>query len=267
MQTLAGLALTVVKTAVQDGVGFIEMARPPANAQNLTMIEELAQAILVARFDPSVKVAVVTSTVPRFFSAGLDIAELDNRDPARMAYIQYLFHESIIWRARTTPKVFIAAITGNCLGGGLETAMACDIRIGGKGSWLIGHPEVRLGGFPGGGGVQVLGRLLGFAKALRIGMFGENLSMQKAHEMGILDELVDQEQVIPRATELARQIAASPTKSIGAMKINAVVGDEAGLTASLAVEREAYTQIYMTDDLAEGARAFKEKRPPVYKGR
>lgn len=267
MLSLASLKPSTLRVTEQDGVALVEMSRPPANGIDLTMAEELAQAILTARFDPKVKVVVVTSSVPRFFSAGLDVAELGTNDPARMAYIQYLFHEAIIWRARTTPKIFIAAITGNCLGGGLEVAMACDIRIGGKGSWAIGHPEVRLGGFPGGGGLQVLGRLLGFSKALRLGMSGESLTMQQAHELGVLDELVDQEQVVGRATELARQIASSPTKAIGAMKIGTTIGAEAGLTASLAVEREMYGQIFTTEDLKEGAQAFREKRPPVYKGR
>jgi len=267
MLSLASLKPSTLTITEQEGVAFIEMSRPPANGIDLTMAEELGQAILAVRVDPGVKVAVVTSTVPRFFSAGLDVAELGTNDPARMAYIQYLFHESIIWRARTTPKVFIAAIAGNCLGGGLEVAMACDIRIGGKGSWAIGHPEVRLGGFPGGGGLQVLGRLLGFAKALRLGMSGESLTMQQAYELGVLDELVDQEQVVGRASELARQIASGPTKSIGAMKIGTVVGAEAGLATSLAVERELYGQIFATEDLKEGAQAFREKRPPVYKGR
>lgn len=267
MLSLAGLKLSTLRVAEQDGVAFIEMSRPPANGIDLTMGEELGQAILAARFDTKVKVVVLTSSVPRFFSAGLDVAELGTNDPARMAYIQYLFHEAIIWRARTTPKVFIAAITGNCLGGGLEVAMACDIRIGGKGSWAIGHPEVRLGGFPGGGGLQVLGRLVGFHKALKLGMSGDSISMQQAHELGILDELVDQEEVVGRATALARQIAAQPTKAIGAMKIGTTIGAEAGLTASLALEREMYGQIFQTEDLKEGAAAFKEKRPPVYKGR
>ena len=267
MLSLANLKPSTLRITAQDGVAFIEMNRPPANGIDVTLGEELGQAILAVRFDSTIKVAVITSTVPRFFSAGLDVAELESNDPARMAYIQYLFHEAIIWRARTTPKVFIAAINGNCLGGGLEVAMACDIRIGGKGTWAIGHPEVRLGGFPGGGGLQILGRVIGFAKAMRLGMSGESLTMEQAHRLGVLDELVDQDQVLDRARELARQIASGPTKALGAMKIGTLVGAETGLTASLAVERELYGQIYATEDLKEGARAFKEKRPPIYKGR
>jgi enoyl-CoA hydratase len=267
MLSVASLKTSTLQVALHDGVATIEMNRPPANAIDLTMAEELAQAILAVRFDDTVKVAVITSAVPRFFSAGLSLEELETNDPARMGYLQYLFHDQIIWRARTTPKVFIAAMSGTSLGGGLEVAMACDIRIGGVDAGAIGLPEVRLGGFPGGGGLQVLGRLLGFAKALRLGMAGENLTMQQAHELGILDELVDGADVVAHASKLAHRIAAGPSKAIGAMKIGTTVGAETGLSTSLAVERELYTRIFATEDLQEGAKAFAEKRPPEFKGR
>jgi enoyl-CoA hydratase/carnithine racemase len=266
MLSLATLETSSLRATEKDGVAIIEIDRAPANALDMNTLEEVGQAILAVRLDPAVKVAVITSAVPRFFCAGLDLAELD-ADANRMSYLQYLFHEMIIMRARTTPKVFIAAITGNCLGGGMELALACDIRIAGRGSWALGLPEAKLGGFPGGGGLQLLGRLVGFAKALRLGMSGDTWTVDEAHELGVVDEVVDQEQVVEHALELARQIAAGPVKSIGAMKMGTTLGAEMGLPGALSLDRELYNQVFATEDIKEGANAFREKRPPEYKGR
>jgi len=229
-------------------------------------LEEIGEAILAVRADPAVKVAVVTSAVPRFFSAGLDLSELE-ADANRVSYVQYLFHEMIIMRARTTPKVFIAAVNGNCLGGGMELALACDIRIAGQGSWALGLPEVNLGGFPGGGGLQLLGRLVGFAKALRLGMSGETWTVDQAHEHGIIDEVVDQEGLMAHVTDLARRIAEGPIRSIAAMKMGTTLGREMGLPGALSLDRELYNQVFATEDIKEGGKAFKEKRPPAFKGK
>ena len=266
MRSVASLQTKAVRVSIDDGIAFLELDRAPANALDLEALEEIAEAILAIRVDPEAKVAVVTSAVPRFFSAGLDLKELDS-DPNRMSYLQYLLHELIIMRARTTPKIFIAAINGGCLGGGLELACACDIRVAGKGSWRIGHPEVTLGGFPGGGGLQLLVRLLGLAKAVRIGMGGETLSVDEAHNIGLLDEVVEQEKLLEHVTELAGKIAAGPLKSIAAIKMGTTLGSEMALPGALSLERELYSQVFQTDDIKEGAAAFKEKREPKYKGR
>jgi len=266
MLSIATLETPSLRVTETDGVAFIELDRPPANALDMNTLEEISQAILAVRIDPAVKVAVITSAVPRFFSAGLDLSELD-ADTNRMNYVQYLFHEMIIMRARTTPKVFIAAINGNCLGGGMELALACDIRVAGQGSWALGLPEVNLGGFPGGGGLQLLGRLVGFAKALRLGMSGETWTVDRAHELGIIDEVVDQEGLMAHVSELAQHIAEGPVKSIAAMKMGTTLGREMGLPGALSLDRELYNQVYATEDIKEGGNAFKEKRPPKYKGR
>jgi enoyl-CoA hydratase/carnithine racemase len=266
MLSLATLETKSLRVTETGGVAFIELDRAPANALDVNILEELGEAILAVRLDPAAKVAVVTSALPRFFSAGLDLAELD-ADANRMSYLQYLFHEMIIMRTRTTPKVFIAAINGNCLGGGMELALACDIRIAGQGSWALGLPEAKLGGFPGGGGLQLLGRLVGFAKAMRLGMSGDTWTVDQAHAHGIIDEVVDQERVVEHATEMARQIAAGPTKSIGAMKMGTTLGSEMGLPGALSLDRELYNQVYATEDIKEGGMAFKEKRPPAFKGK
>jgi len=266
MLTVATLKTSSLRVTIEDGIAFIELDRPPANALDLDTLEELGQAILAVRIDPAAKVVVVTSAVPRFFSAGLDLSELD-ADANRVSYVQYLFHEMIIMRMRTTPKVFIAAINGNCLCGGMELALACDIRFAGRGSWALGLPEAKLGGFPGGGGLQMLGRQVGFSRALRLGMSGEPWTIEQAHEIGVVDEVVDQEDLIAHATELARNIAAGPLKAIGAMKIGTTLGREMGLPGALSLERELYNQVFATEDIKEGSKAFLEKRAPEFKGR
>jgi len=266
MLSIATLKTKSLRVTEKDGVAFIELDRAPANALDMHTLEEISQAILAVRIDPKAKVAVVTSAVPRFFSAGLDLSELE-ADANRVSYVQYLFHEMIIMRMRTTPKVFIAAINGNCLGGGMELALACDIRFAGRGSWSLGLPESKLGGFPGGGGLQLLGRLAGFSKALRLGMSGEPWTVEQAHEIGIVDELVDQEDLIGYATDLARRIAMGPLKSIGAMKMGTTLGGEMSLPGALSLDRELYNQVFATEDIKEGSKAFLEKRPPEFKGK
>ena len=184
-----------------------------------------------------------------------------------MGYIQYLFHEMIIMRARSTPKIFISAIEGSCLGGGLELALACDYRIAADGPWKLGHPEVTLGGFPGGGGLQLLGRLVGVSKALRIGMSGETLTIRQAQELGLVDETVEQETLTDRVAEFAGKIANGPLQSIAAMKMATTLGSEMALPGALSLDRELYGKIFATEDIKEGAQAFKEKRRPEYKGK
>ena len=177
MGAFGELRPTVLQCAIEDGVGWIRMNRAPVNAIDLGLLQELVQAVQAARVDPAVKAVMFSSQIPGYFSAGLDLKEMeDPSDEGRAELIDQLFKDGLIRAMRTARKVFIALINGHCLGGGLELALAADFRVGGQGKWQIGLPEVRLGGMPGGGGIQMLSRLIGQSRTLRMTLLGETVA-------------------------------------------------------------------------------------------
>lgn len=257
------LKLENISTEMDGDVLIFRLNRPPANAHNLQMIRELEALVTEVRFDDSVKACVMASASDKFFSAGADIQVIRDESGEQVGLLSQTSKEMIM-KMRATPKVFVAAVNGHCMGGGLELALSCDVRIAGNGNWKVGLPEVNLGLIPGEGGTQLLGRIVGPSKALMLMVTGESFGPQRATELGLFDELVESERCLPRALEFAHTCANGPAKAIGFMKVALTEGLELPLYEGLAYERHLQNQLFDTADSKEGVRAFLEKRAPRF---
>ena len=255
-----------IGTRKNDGVGYIEIHKPKANTYDLEMMTELDQAIEEVRFDDEVKVIVLTSTVPGFFSAGADIEMLKRSAPDYKA--MFCLHcQETLNKFAETPKVVIAAIPGHCVGGGLEIALACDLRMMARDSGRIGLPEVTLGVLPGTGGTQRLPRLIGTSRAIDLMITGRLISPDEALAMGLLNYVFPKETFAQDVQEFARKLAHGPNRAVSLIKRSVVEGVEMPLGAGLALERELQNRLFITEDAKEGIGAFLEKRPANFKGR
>jgi enoyl-CoA hydratase len=257
------LSLDFLTTAFEDGIAVVRLNRPPANAHHLPMIEEFGRVAMSVRFDPTVRVAVVGSALDRFFSAGADIGAIRDEPAERLGLLSQTSKE-IIMQMRATPKVYLAAINGHCMGGGLELALACDLRFAADAAYQIGVPEIMLGLIPGEGGTQLLGRILGASRALDLMVTGRSLSPREARDLGLVDYLVPPERLWDEVMDYARRLANGPTRAIGFTKIALTEGMGAHLWTAFALERELQNQLFETPDCREGVRAFLEKRRPRF---
>ncbi|HEY8147033.1 MAG TPA: enoyl-CoA hydratase/isomerase family protein [Kofleriaceae bacterium] len=258
----------LIRSSVQDGVAVVELNNPPANAYSYEMFRQLDDAILAARMDESVHVIVLRGAGDKFFCAGADIAMLDRVTPEFKYYFCLHANETLL-RLENTPKLVIAALNGHCVGGGLEIAMAADLRIGKAGGGKVGLPEVSLGVLPGTGGTQRLARLLGKAKAIELMVKGDRISMEEAHQLGLVNWLLPAEDFWPRALETARSFCppGKASHAVGAIKRAVQTGRDLGIEAGLALERELQQRLFTSEDAREGVRAYVENRAPSFKGR
>lgn len=255
--------------SVDAGVATLTLSDPPANTYSYEMMQALDAAILRARMDEAVHVLVVRGAGDKFFCAGADIRMLQTATPA-FKYNFCLHANETLNRLEQTPKLVIAAINGHCVGGGLEVAMACDLRLARRGRGKIGLPEVALGVLPGTGGTQRLARLVGRAKAIELMALGANLTVDEAHALGLVNALVDEAADFDAAVaDYARKFVppARASKAVGAIKRAVVSGLEIDFHSGLALERELQQQLFQSEDAREGLTAYVEKRPPAFKGR
>jgi enoyl-CoA hydratase/carnithine racemase len=257
-----------VRLEKEGGVGVIVLDRPPANTYDYEFLRAFAGAIDDARIDLGIKSAVVvTSASEKFFSAGADVSAFAAGTPRSRFMTALLAHEAFR-KMENTPLVFIAAIAGHCLGGGLELALACDLRFAAEGSYQIGLPEVNLGLFPGSGGTQRLPRLVGISKGIDLIANAKTLRPDEAKNLGIVDQLFPSAAACRAgALEYAAKLASGPEVAIGHAKLAITQGYGAPLDLGLAIEREAIGRIFVSEDAEEGIAAFKEKRKPEFKGR
>ncbi len=257
-----------VRYAAEGGVAVLELSFPPANCYSYEMMRQLDEAILRARFDPSVHVLVVRGEGDRFFCAGADIGMLRAAD-ADFKYCFCLYANETLCRLEHTPKLVLAAINGHCVGGGLEIALACDLRIGRRGGGKVGLPEVRLGVLPGTGGTQRLARLVGRARAIELMATGRTLSVEEARELGLVDHVFDSDGFWEKVLDYARQFVppAGASKAVGHIKRAVQSGLEGSLGEGLALERELQQRLFESEDAREGMAAYVEKREPRFRGR
>jgi enoyl-CoA hydratase/carnithine racemase len=246
-------------------VGYITLDKPPANSYDRPFMEALSGAIEEAGSDDAVKVVVVRSSSSRFFSAGADVKAFKaNGTEANMEMVE-LAHRALA-RIGEVPKVFVAQIEGHALGGGLEIALACDLRFGARGRYTLGLPEVTLGLLPGNGGTQRLPRLIGASRALDLMVTGRQLTPGQAHAFGILDRLLPAAQIEAEVHRFGERLAAGATRAIGEIKLAVHEGIDRPLEEGLAIERARVAALFDSADAAEGIEAFLDKRKPQYTG-
>jgi len=218
-----------------------------------------------------VQVIVITGQGDKFFCAGADIQMLTNVTPTFKYYFCLHANETLN-RLEQTPKLVIAAINGHCVGGGLEVAMAADLRIARKGAGKLGLPEVSLGVLPGTGGTQRLARIVGKSKAIELMVTGELFDFEKGLELGVINQIIEAEtgdQFRDQVMDYARQFTA-PNKAahaVGKIKRSVQTGAEIPFESALALERELQQQLFQSEDAKEGLDAYVGKRKAEFKGR
>jgi enoyl-CoA hydratase/carnithine racemase len=250
----------------EGAVGIIVLDHPPANSYDYGFLRSFAGAIDDLRLDADIRAVLVTSASDRFFSAGADVSAFAAGTDRSRTMTVLMAHEAFR-KMENTPLVFIAVIAGHCLGGGFELALACDLRFAAEGSYQIGLPEVSLGLFPGSGGTQRLPRLVGLSKGLDLIANATTLKPAEAKEIGLVDRLYpDAAAGREGAIEYAKTLAAGPTVAIGHAKLAITQGFGAPLDLGLAIEREAISRVFVSEDAQEGIRAFGEKRKAEFKG-
>ncbi|PYS51417.1 MAG: enoyl-CoA hydratase [Acidobacteria bacterium] len=260
--------MALINYRVQDGLAIIELNNPPANAYTLDSLKQLDEAVIKARFDTSVHVLVVHGAGEKFFSAGADINMLSKESSEFRNQFALFGHETLA-RLENTPKLVIAAINGHCVGGGLEIAMACDIRIAKKNAGRTGLAEVNLGVIPGMGGTQRLPRLAGKARAMDLAATGRMIAFEEALEFGLINEIFEGEDFFDQILDYARQFVApnKPSKAVGLIKRAIQSGMNASQWEGLALERELLAQAFQSADAAEGLNAYQEKRIAKFQGK
>jgi enoyl-CoA hydratase len=253
----------VLRENTVDGVTLLRLNRPEQlNALSMSLRAELAGHINALIADDATRCIVITGN-ERAFAAGADIGELAKRTPLDADFER----SRVAWQAlESCPKPIIAAVNGFALGGGFELAMHCDIIVAGSGA-LVGQPEVRLGVMPGAGGTQRFVRAAGKFAAMRWLLTGDRLTADEALHLGLVSEVVADDNVLTRALELAGKIAALAPLAVRAIKEAVLLGPDAPLPAALLQERKAFQLLFASEDRAEGMRAFTEKRKPQFKGK
>ncbi len=260
----------LVEYRAANGVAVLELNDPPANTYTFEMMRDLDEAILQARFDESVHVVVVRGAGEKFFCAGANINMLKTVNPTFKYYFCLHANETLN-RLEHTPKLVIAALNGHTVGGGLEIAMAADIRIARKGAGKIGLPEVSLGVLPGTGGTQRLARLVNKSTAIELMVTGETFDFEKGQQLGIVNQIWDMpnDAFLDAIQKYAEQFCPpnKAAKAVGRIKRSVQSGAEIPFESALAVERELQQQLFQSDDAKEGLSAYIEKRKPNFGGK
>ncbi len=259
---------SLVRYTAEEGIAVLELCDPPANAYTHGMMRELDEAILRARFDAAVHVLVLRGAGDKFFCAGADIQMLSEADP-NFKYYFCLHANETLNRLEQTPKLVIAALNGHTVGGGLEIALAADLRVARKDGGKIGLPEVHLGVLPGTGGTQRLARILGKSRSLELMVTGRNLSFDEAHRIGLVHEVLDGADFHGQVIDYARRFLppSRASMAVGHIKRAVQSGSEIPFESGLALERELQQRLFESGDAREGIQAYLEKRPPRFQGR
>jgi len=249
----------------KDQMGWITLNRPEArNAQNDTLRAEVIAALEDCRNDDEVRVVVITGAGEKAFSAGADISEFPRRYPADV--LRQSGARKIVDIIRSLPKPVIAMVNGLALGGGCEMMMACDLIVA-VDSAYFGQPEINLAVIPGAGGTQVLPRLIGEKKAKELVFTGGTLTVQEALQRGLVNRVVPREKLLETVMELAKAMIKHSPVAMKIAKIAVNKSLDTPLAVGMESERELFAICFGTEDQKEGAKAFLEKRKPVFKGK
>lgn len=249
----------------KDKVAWITLNRPEVlNAQNDQMREELISALEDARDNENIHVIVITGAGDRAFSAGADISEFPKQTPVDL--IKRRGRMRVYELIRNIPKPVIAAVNGYALGGGCELAMACDIIIASENA-TFGQPEIRVGVIPGGGGTQMLPRLIGEKMAKELIFTGRSIPAQELYRLGMVNRVVPQDKLMNEVNDFVNVLLRRSPVILALAKMAVNKALETPLSEGLKCESELFAMCFGTEDQKEGAKAFLEKRDPQYKGR
>jgi enoyl-CoA hydratase/carnithine racemase len=267
MSTATETETRLVDYRVEDGVAVLELNDPPANTYTYEMMRQLDSAILEARMDDTAHVIVLRGHGEKFFSAGANINMLNEVTP-RFKYFFCLHANETLNRLEHTPKLVIAALNGHTVGGGLEIALAADLRLARKDGGKIGLPEVNLGVLPGTGGTQRLSRLLGRSKSIELMATGATFSFEDAKAMGLVTDVLPSERFWEDVMAYARQFCPpnKASKAVGHIKRAVCSGMEVPFESGLAIERELQQQLFQSADAKEGLAAYVGKRKANFSG-
>jgi enoyl-CoA hydratase/carnithine racemase len=264
----ASTTSTLINYKAEGGIGWVEMNDPPANTYTYEMMQQLDSAILAARMDTSVHVIILRGAGEKFFSAGANIKMLSSVTP-EFKYYFCLHANETLNRLEQTPKLVIAALNGHTVGGGLEIALAADIRLARRDAGKIGLPEVALGVLPGTGGTQRLSRLIGKSRAIELMATGRTFSFEEAEEIGLVNQVLDRDDFFDQVTGYAKQFLPpqKAARAVGRIKRAVCSGLEMAFGEGLALERELQQHLFQSEDAHEGLAAYVEKRAPNFKAR
>ncbi|MBN3527098.1 enoyl-CoA hydratase [Paenibacillus apiarius] len=255
----------VLVSNIGNGIVLMTLNRPEAaNALSIKMLEQLRDAAATCKFDRSVRCIVVTGAGEKAFCAGADLKERAGMDMNRVRRTVSLIRESIN-DVEALPQPVIAAVNGAALGGGTELALACDIRIASE-TATFALTETSLGIIPGAGGTQRLPRLIGKGRAKELIFTARKIDAKEARDMGVVQYVTPPESLLDKALEIAGQIVRNAPIAVAQAKFAIDKGCDADLSTGLAIEQHAYEVTIPTKDRSEGLQAFKDKRPPIFKG-
>jgi enoyl-CoA hydratase/carnithine racemase len=262
--------MALVESILQDGIARLELHDPPVNGYSYEMMQELDRAVLDARMNSDVEVIILTGHGEKFFCAGANIGMLEKADPTFKYYFCLHANETLN-RLEHTPKLTIAAINGHCVGGGLEIALACDLRIARAGRAKLGLPEVALGVLPGTGGTQRLARLVGKSRAIELMCEGSTFDLERGRELGLVNKIFESESHAEFMAEVQRYARSfcTPAKAslaVGRIKRAVQSGLEMSFEQGLALERELQAELFASNDAREGLAAYLQKREAVFSG-
>ena len=259
---------TLVRYTATDGIAVIELTNPPANTYSYDMMRQLDDAILQARFDDNVHVIVIRGEGEKFFCAGAEISMLNAVTPGFKYYFCLHANETLL-RLEQTPKLVIAAMNGHTVGGCLEIAMACDIRIARRNAGKVGLPEITLGVLPGTGATQHMARALPKNEAIELMTEGKLMSFEDAQELGLINYIYESENYWEKVMEYARGFCPPnrASKTVGRIKRAVQSGPEVALSEGLAIERELQQLCFQSEDAKEGIAAYTEKRKGNFAGK
>jgi enoyl-CoA hydratase len=249
-----------------EGIATITLNRPEAlNAFSKKVVSEVLQALEDIRSDESVRVVILTGAGEKAFSAGADIKAMIGMNSLKAKELS-LMGEKLCLALENLEKPVIAALNGYALGGGLEVAMSCDLRVASENS-RMGQTEINIGLIPGWGGTQRLTRLVGRTKAKEMVFTGKMIDAKTAEQLGIVNMAVPADKFRETVRQFALDLASKAPVALRVAKALIDKGAEIGLDSALALEREGFGVVASTEDLQEGVKAFTEKRKPVFKGK
>ena len=256
-----------ISTELDDAVAVVTIDHPPVNALSAPLVDELEEELARLDADDGVRAIVLKGAGERAFVAGADISEFPAlREAASNKGGSVRGVQKLGARMDAARTPFVAAIHGFCLGGGLELAMCCDIRVAAEGAQL-GQPEIKLGLIPGGGGTQRLPRLVGLGRALLLNLTGDFIDARTAYEWGLVERVVPKEELLETAVGIARSISQRSPVAVSILRELARTTRDLPLEEGLRREADGFRRCLASEDGAEGVAAFLEKREPQFTGR